>query len=629
MFALMFALIFYSTAISFCSCFSLSFLLSFLPFVNKTHNSVQTLNDPLDVVHSYFFGGRLDGKSNVALDNEDIMRNAFDGKLSTGAGLSVPSKSVTKVVYQEDVSGYCTTLNEPACVWNASISGVQANFYYKVEYEVMQGDLGSSDEKVVNVTLNGVSVGGCNPTGDDYACTFASCNGENGNDKKDVVIFATSNSIAVTATYQEHSKDCDCDRSNADGLCSEEDTVTGRTPTRAALKFKLTPTTSQGILIGRHFSEDQAFSRVVLKSTINALGQFQSLVEHPDGVSSMDISFVVKVGHAQNHEDGIEIGRFDLKDAPQSDSKIPPPLFVLTTQALNYSTSLIKMSNSIYGTAINTWSNGNTSAWNDRTYKVTDFGYFTTTNYQYFLQTSVDERAVSFTITPKFNARIVVVSETPFATIILGGTKSDCPPEWKIAPAGSVAGFNNDGYIQHDMFDSSAGSNPSNFSGGWFAGNNGESCNTVCENKGYECDPDRDTIRSQADMQIIGQATGVYGGEGCGSYQDGGSRTPPYGGMTSWYRTAGGSRICHFGTNQDKQSCTVLSTNNDGQFCYCRANTYGRSKTYAFPYCQIMDVKKDNMLTIPASGEKKLIFIAAAGDTFADGMDMCESASVR
>ena len=74
----------------------------------------------------------------MALDNVDIMRNAFDGKLSTGAGLSgVPSKSVTKVMYQEDVSGDCTTLNEPACVWNASISGVQANSYY----EVMQGDL--------------------------------------------------------------------------------------------------------------------------------------------------------------------------------------------------------------------------------------------------------------------------------------------------------------------------------------------------------------------------------------------------------------------------------------------------------------------------------------------------------
>ena len=498
--------------------------------------------------------------------------------------------------------------------------------------------------------LNGVSVGGCNPTGDDYDCTFVSCNGKNGNDKKDVVIFATSNSIAVTATYQKHSKDCDCDRSKAEGWCEKENTMvdsynrplractvtiltTCRTPTRAALKFKLTLTTSQGILIGRHFSEDQAFNRVVLKSTINALGQFQSLVEHPEGVSSMDISFVVKVGHAQNHEDGIEIGRYELKNyvAPQSDSKIPPPLFVLTTQALNYSTSLIKMSNNIYGTAINMWSNGNTSAWNDRTYKVTDFGHFTTTNYQYFLQTSVDERAVSFTITPKFNARIVVVNETPFATIILGGTKSNCPPEWKIAPAGSVSGFNNDGYIQHDLFDGSAGSNPSSFSGGWFAGNNGESCNTVCENQGYECDPDRDTIRSQADMQTIGQATGVYGGEGCGSYQDGGSRTPPYGGMTSWYRTAGGypARICHFGTNQDKQSCTVLSTNNDGQFCYCRADTLGRSKTYAFSYCQIMDVKKDNMLTIPASGEKKLIFIAAAGDTFADGMDMCESASVR
>ena len=114
------------------------------------------------------------------------------------------------------------------------------------------------------------------------------------------------------------------------------------------------------------------------------------------------------------------------------------------------------------------------------------------------------------------------------------------------------------------------GTNP--FSGGWFAGNNGESCTTVCQNNGHACDPDHATIRSQADMETIGTATGVYDGAGCGSYQDGGSRTPPYAGMTSWYRTgsAASSKMCYFGTNQDKQSCTAFSTNNDGQFCYCR-----------------------------------------------------------
>ena len=80
--------------------------------------------------------------------------------------------------------------------------------------------------------LNGVSVGGCNLTAYDYDCTFVSCNGKNGNGngngKKDVVIFATSHSIAVTATYQKHSKDCDCARWNADGECSKENTLVDR-----------------------------------------------------------------------------------------------------------------------------------------------------------------------------------------------------------------------------------------------------------------------------------------------------------------------------------------------------------------------------------------------------------------
>ena len=175
----------------------------------------------------------------MAMDDnqDDINTNPVSMKIGTTAitnSVTVEDVTniVTQIVYQEDVDGD---------TWTASITGVQKNMYYKVEYEVMQGDLGSSNEKVVDVTVNGVSVGGCNPTADDYDCTFTSCNGINENDLKDVIILSTSNSIAVIATYQEHSKDCDCDRSNMDGLCSKEDTVGGRTPTKAALKFKLTP----------------------------------------------------------------------------------------------------------------------------------------------------------------------------------------------------------------------------------------------------------------------------------------------------------------------------------------------------------------------------------------------------
>ena len=65
-----------------------------------------------------------------------------------------------------------------------------------------------------------------------------------------------------------------------------------------------------GMLLGRRLASDQPFSRVVLQAS-TSLG---ALVEHPNGVQSLNVSFVVKVGHAQDHQNGIVVGRKDFKE---------------------------------------------------------------------------------------------------------------------------------------------------------------------------------------------------------------------------------------------------------------------------------------------------------------------------
>ena len=87
---------------------------------------------------------------------------------------------------------------------------------------------------------------------------------------------------------------------------------------------------NNGMLIGRHFETDQPFSKIVLKASIDT----QSLIEHPTGVDKIDMTFVVKVGHSQDSENGVEIGRLELKDVPSKAT--PPPLFVLTKTSSTY-----------------------------------------------------------------------------------------------------------------------------------------------------------------------------------------------------------------------------------------------------------------------------------------------------
>ena len=52
-------------------------------------------------------------------------------------------------------------------------------------------------------------------------------------------------------------------------------------------------------------------------------------------------------------------------------------------------------------------------AWTDRDYGITHLGFFTPTNFEYFIQQSVAFRTAASTITSSVRARVVVVSEAP------------------------------------------------------------------------------------------------------------------------------------------------------------------------------------------------------------------------
>ena len=115
---------------------------------------------------------------------------------------------------------------------------------YSVKAEVLRNDMGGSSEKLATLTLDGKKMlpsAGCNPPGSDYACDFWKCPVVSA-----AKVISNTGSIAVTYDVRETSWDCDCDTNT--WQCSAENTVSGRTPMEAAVRFTLTPgvCTAQG-----------------------------------------------------------------------------------------------------------------------------------------------------------------------------------------------------------------------------------------------------------------------------------------------------------------------------------------------------------------------------------------------
>ena len=131
-------------------------------------------------------------------------------------------------------AAYVYTEGNVALLDNPGTISVEAGFY-TVEMDILRNDLSGASEYVIDVTLDGVSVGGCNPDGGDYDCTFFSCPMAT----PDLMIYTASGEIAVNMQFQGHSWDCDCDMDTWE--CSKESTVADRTAMSAVGRFFLTP----------------------------------------------------------------------------------------------------------------------------------------------------------------------------------------------------------------------------------------------------------------------------------------------------------------------------------------------------------------------------------------------------
>ena len=112
---------------------------------------------------------------------------------------------------------------------------VQPGIDYSVKVEVLRNDLGSSDEKVSRIALNGREMGYCNPDGGDMDCTFFDCS----TTLLYKHISSPSGLLVAALRYQGHSRDCDCDKGT--WQCAKEDTKAGFSPMLAVAKITLTP----------------------------------------------------------------------------------------------------------------------------------------------------------------------------------------------------------------------------------------------------------------------------------------------------------------------------------------------------------------------------------------------------
>jgi hypothetical protein len=106
---------------------------------------------------------------------------------------------------------------------------------YYLKMEVLMSDIGEVHEKVESVTINGQSMGECNPRGGDYECIFFKCPAEM------EVTVPRDGKVNIKAKYVGNSHDCNCNLTTLQ--CSDErSSRPGHTfPVRAMVRFTMTP----------------------------------------------------------------------------------------------------------------------------------------------------------------------------------------------------------------------------------------------------------------------------------------------------------------------------------------------------------------------------------------------------
>merc|ERR1712193_25117 len=135
---------------------------------------------------------------------------------SKGSCITKPA-TINWIIYTEGTTPQFDNTGE--------IPGAVPGLEYDVSVEVLRSDLGSSDEYVSDITLEGKSLGSCNPDGNDYDCTFYRC------PNTGKVTGPSDGKFDVNMQFRGHSHDCDCDKNS--WVCSKENTVWGRKPMTA------------------------------------------------------------------------------------------------------------------------------------------------------------------------------------------------------------------------------------------------------------------------------------------------------------------------------------------------------------------------------------------------------------
>ena len=135
--------------------------------------------------------------------------------------------------HQDGVRGGYTVINEEIDI----IAGV----VFRVQVEVLQGGLEIQDARVSSIMLNEKDLGGCNPTGSNFSCSFQTCNFDG--DKNEIISLTGKLNIVLRFTRAAHY--CDCDEITWECSPKQRENKSGDVPGRtgfiAVARVTLTP----------------------------------------------------------------------------------------------------------------------------------------------------------------------------------------------------------------------------------------------------------------------------------------------------------------------------------------------------------------------------------------------------
>ena len=195
---------------------------------------------------------------------------------------------ITKIIYQEDDAG-----NSASSSYQGTID-VQPNQLYSVKYQILRSDLGSANEYVGGIGIDGINIGSCNPPGTDYDCDFFECTSQ-----YQGTISSNSGTLNIDVDMTGNSKYCDCDRSDINGKCVREDTTFAAIPIGNFVDYSYDVTNSKGtastIPNTVFLPQDWTFAAAITPSSLT--GSQTILMRGRSGCSSGPWYITMTYGH--------------------------------------------------------------------------------------------------------------------------------------------------------------------------------------------------------------------------------------------------------------------------------------------------------------------------------------------